>query len=74
MASIEIAKANEACVLIICDEQGHIMDSNSTYNHLFIRSSDPKNPSKPISNIQEPLPNFFENLHEENLDGFKIMR
>lgn len=64
MASIELAKTSEAMVLMICDEQGHIMDTNSTFSQIFTKG-DTRKEGKTIANIQELLPNFFENLYEE---------
>ena len=72
VASIEEVKIPEAMLLVICNEQGEIMDSNSTFHQIFIKNHDRKD-TKSITNIQELLPNFYENssLHEGNYQSFK---
>lgn len=62
MANIEILKVHRAHVLIVCDDKGTILDTNSTYKLLFeknVRRKKGREVKMP-ANIQEIIPNFFQ--------------
>ena len=50
------------------------MDTNASFNYIFIKNHDKRSAKHNFTNIQDLLPNFFQSFYEEDDGGFKVMK